>query len=596
MRKFVLLLLLPAWGHTTAQTQTSFFEDSVKKQLAKASLPQERINWMRVLAQYYMGLNNQLSDEYGNQMMEIADSSRDRELMAKACLYNAQRYYNFGASQEYISKGLAYSQKAFDLVRNNSMDEYTAWAYMSLARGMRNNGESDKALNYNNLALSIASATNNDSLKVSAYNSLGNTYITKNEKLLAFRNYLQALNVAETTDRQELLCACYEWISEFYASIEDYERAKDFAAKKETLETRYNKKYDLLETYTAIGLLYVRSKQYDQGRKYYEKSLALADSLKFDVYKVNCYISIVNLYLISQQYDKGLAYFNQHPEISFFLRKAGLEHYVDQAYGSMYTFLNQLDSADYYLKKAEPAFEHNATWWNKYWFYSNVALFYRKKNDLDNAILYWNKSKDIGQAMANLEVLEVASKNLDTLYQLKGDYKNALYHSSLYHRYKDSLQQLSKEKDLMTLEIDNENKRKIREARLQEEETRRRHNLQYLAITVAIAGIFILLVMAGVFRVSRTTIKILGFFAFIFLFEFIILIADNMIHGWTHGEPWKVLMIKIGLIAILLPLHHWLEEKVIHYLTTHELLQRKGRGLLGKWFKKKDAGVPTPNT
>jgi hypothetical protein len=79
------------------------------------------------------------------------------------------------------------------------------------------------------------------------------------------------------------------------------------------------------------------------------------------------------------------------------------------------------------------------------------------------------------------------------------------------------------------------------------------------------------------------------------LFEFIILIADTKIHDITHGEPWKVLAIKIGLIAILLPLHHKVEEKVIHYLTTQELLRLKGKGLFGIWRKKKDADVPMGN-
>ena len=157
------------------------------------------------------------------------------------------------------------------------------------------------------------------------------------------------------------------------------------------------------------------------------------------------------------------------------------------------------------------------------------------------------------------------------------------------------MQKLSREKDLLSLEIDNENRRKEREAARLEQEKTRRHNIQYTGIIIAIATIFILLVMAGVFSVSKTTIHVLGFFAFIFLFEFITLLADNQIHHWTHGEPWKVLAIKIVLIAMLLPLHHWLEKKVIHYLSTQQLIKVRGRGIMGKWFGKKDADLPFSN-
>src|SRR5204862_8324769 len=129
------------------------------------------------------------------------------------------------------------------------------------------------------------------------------------------------------------------------------------------------------------------------------------------------------------------------------------------------------------------------------------------------------------------------------------------------------------------------NRQKELEATLAEQATITRHNIQYMGITAAIAGVFIVLVMFGIFSVSPSTIRILGFFAFIFLFEFIILLADNQIHHWTHGEPWKILAIKIGLISVLLPFHHFLEEKVIHYLTSKKMLEINKEELLAKFAR-----------
>src|SRR3984885_16182359 len=91
-----------------------------------------------------------------------------------------------------------------------------------------------------------------------------------------------------------------------------------------------------------------------------------------------------------------------------------------------------------------------------------------------------------------------------------------------------------------------------------------------MGFTIGLVVLFLLLVMMGWLVVSPRTIRALGFFSFIFLFEFIILLADKQIHEWTHGEPWKVLLIKIGLAAILLPLHHWSEHKVIHFLSSRK--------------------------
>jgi hypothetical protein len=278
-----------------------------------------------------------------------------------------------------------------------------------------------------------------------------------------------------------------------------------------------------------------------------------------------------------------------------FLNKAGLSYFTDYIYGIIYLFSNKLDSAIYYLNKSGPNVLARANKGDQCQYYLIMADYYQKIKDYDKAIEYMLNGKVRGEQLANLVILKLTATNLDSLYQLKGDYKNAYVYNALYHTYSDSLNTLAKERDMMALEIDNENRRKERDAKLHEEKIRRNHNLQYMAITVAITGIFILLGVAGVFKVSRTYISTLSFFAFIFLFEFIILMADNIIHDLTHGEPWKVLAIKIGLIAILSPLHHKLEEKVIHYLTTKELVRIKGRRLLGRWFKKKDVDVPMGN-
>jgi len=157
-----------------------------------------------------------------------------------------------------------------------------------------------------------------------------------------------------------------------------------------------------------------------------------------------------------------------------------------------------------------------------------------------------------------------------------------------YNQYKDSIRNLAREAEVLKLEVDNDNRRRERLAKEEEEKTLRRHNIQYMGFTAGLAALFIVLVMLGFFMVSPRTIRALGFFSFIFLFEFIILLTDNQIHEWTHGEPWKVLLIKIFLAAMLLPLHHWLEHKVIHYLNTRRKI-KPGQAL----FKKKD---PSPST
>jgi tetratricopeptide (TPR) repeat protein len=594
MKKAILLLaIVPLFF--TASSQSTYYVDSLKRQLAHAITVPDKMYWLNAQATYYIGFDNSRAEELGSRMLAIADSSRNREWMIKACLYSADRYYEFGYVQQSINKGLAYSQKAFDIAKASHSDEYACWAYLAMARGYRSNGELDKAINSINMALSVASSIDNDSLKTYIYNSLAKTYLVKNEKLLAFRSCLNALDIAERNGEYTLLQKSYDQMSDIYRSLSDFEKAKDFQFKRAALQQQQHQLYDLLDTYQAIGALYNYQNEYDLSLSYFQKAITLSDSLHLEIYKVQIYNSIINLYIHNEMYEQCVVYFNTHTEVKDFLNRAEMSYFTDYIYGVLYLYSNKLDSAIYYLKKSGPYILTRANKLNQYQFYFMMATYYRKINDYDKAIEYMLKGKVQGEQLASLTILQETATNLDSLYQDKGDYKNAYVYNTLYHTYTDSLNTLAKERDMMSLEIDNENRRKERDAKLQEEKIRRNHDLQYMAITVAITGIFILLGVAGVFKVSKAYISTLSFFAFIFLFEFIILIADNKIHHLTHGEPWKVLAIKIGLIAILSPLHHKLEEKVIHYLTTKQLVRIKGRRLLGRWFKKKDVDVPMSN-
>jgi tetratricopeptide (TPR) repeat protein len=575
MMKGLLSTILLAILSTAAFAQDYHLTDSVKKNLEQAKTAAEKIKWMGELAGFYMNLNNQLAEQYGKQQIEVAELSRDRELMLKAVLSNANRLYSNGGVQQNLVHAKKFSERALELAKTSHLDEYIAWSYIYLSRGARMEGNHDKALNYSNLANSLALTLDNDSLQISAFLSLGKVYQSRNEKLLSFRNYLQGMNLAEESNITDQIKTAYFSMADFYRDLEDYEKAKDYLFKVEEISKKENNKYELMYIYNTLGQIYTQDKNFDMARVFHEKAIVLSDEVKMEILKINAYFGILNQYLVSKQGGKALKYFNEKPELKNFMLSSGFDYFLNHAYGVAYTQLKKYDSAKYYFDKAEPGFLSRANKFNQFFFYQDYGALHFERRDYKNALSYYLKAKAIGEERKDLEILRDMSGKLDSVYQQLGDYKNAYANNAKYNLYKDSLNKLSTEKDLLLLEVENENKRKQREAELAEIATRERHNIQYMGITAAIAAVFILLVMLGIFSVSKTTIRILGFFAFIFLFEFIILLADHQIHHWTHGEPWKILAIKIGLISVLLPLHHYLEEKVIHYLTSRKLLEVK---------------------
>ncbi len=590
MRQLLYLsLLLFISSNAISQPQPAVI-DSFKTELKKATTNEQKVSLLGNLSRLMMNINPVEADKYGKEMMEVAEVSRDRKLMIKALLINGERYSFLAGRKDNLNKAINYYNQALELAKVNKLDEQMVGVYLSLSEVHRFIPDAEKALNYCNQAFSYMGLLKNDSLAARVHLEYGLVYTTKNEKKLALRNLFSALRISEESKNDFLLRAAYSRLSVFYAGIEENDKAIDYQVKALQVldrikngQTPYNRVQDL----NRLGDLYATKRNSDMAMFYYEKSLKLADSLKYDPIKVMTYRSIVNNYLNNDQPKKALDYFNEHPQLKDFLQRVNFGYFIDQSYGYIYARLGNYDSAKYFYTKVAPFFEKDVNVSNQYSYYYQLGLLHKETKEYDKSIEYFTKAKDVADKIASLELMNIAATNLDSLYQQKNDYKQAFYFSSLSKQYKDSLDKLGKEQDLLQLEAADEQQRLERDLATAAEIKRRRNNIQYMAITLGIVALFIALVILGMFKVSATTIKMLGFFAFLMFFEFIFLIFKKNIYSITKGEPWKDLLFMIGLAAILLPLHHWMEHKVIKYLTSHNRLTKAGYHIKTKFLGRK---------
>ncbi|HUC81419.1 MAG TPA: tetratricopeptide repeat protein [Flavisolibacter sp.] len=558
-----------------AQQQNLAVVDSFKTELAKAKTSEQKVEVAGMLSMTLMNTSKEESDKYGALMTQEAELSRNRQLMARALMVNGLRYSFFTGNREYLQKSLDYLNKGLDLSRKNKLEKETAEFLLTISGLYSSIPELDKAMNYATQALAIASDLKNDSLRVATYYSFGSIFQLKKERILALRNYLTALRIAEEAKDALLLRNCYYTLSQFYVDIKEYDKAIDYLQKStEQLKLAKNipnKEYTSVVDLYMMGDLYMQKKDFDMSLFYYDSSIRRADEIKYYPLKMPGYRGILRQYIQAKQPDKALAYLNSRQDLRAYVANFGASHVMDHSYAAIYTQLGKYDSARVYFGKAAPGFEAS-TPAARLSFYYQYADFFNKAGDQANSLNYYGKAMDIATTLKDLEWQQRIAKEMDSVYTTTGDFKQARFYSNQYYQFKDSLQKLSEEKDLLQMELADE---QIRQERIRKEEAaalERKHTVQYTGISIAIGLVFILLVAMGIFRVSETTIKIMGFFSFILLFEFIILIADTKIHHMTHGEPLPILAIKIVLIAMLLPLHHWLEHKVVHYLTSRRLI------------------------
>lgn len=517
----------------------------------------------------------------------ISGDSRKADSLSEAAITVANGSYHAGllyyALSEYlenndlgknIKKAERYGNQALDLSRqlNNAKLEWRALKNIVLV--YLADYQFNKALSAAYKALALAGTENDPELRTESFLLVGKSLEGQNQKIEAFRNYLNAVAIAESSHNSYLLKRCYSQISNFYNLSRIYDKASYYKLKESAiLEAEVPvDSLALMWAYHDLQVIDVNS----NNNRLHEENMHLV--LDFAIrhqykrlmsYQLSLYRShlieankidvLYKLYTVELKNELSNLQFSD--PVMYLRLKALFSEY-----------LNRPDSAIVYFKKAELLIDSDPNKIMKSNFYHRYGQFQVRRGNIRDAIVLFQKSYESAASASYFDYMLDASGQLKQLYAEVGDHKNAYRFSELHYHLVDSLNTMTKSDQMLMLEIDHETKSREQQALLEHQETLRRHNIQYTAITIIIFAVFVLLIMLGSFRVPSWVIKMLGFFSFILLFEFIIMIADHKIYEITANEPWKILAIKIGLIAFLLPFHHWIEKKVIHYLLNHKLI------------------------
>lgn len=589
----LLPVILILFVYMAANSQEAAAVDSIRKALAKAVTLEEKFPLMEELSRVLMNVNPKEAEETGSRLITLAEESRDRKFMFKAYLSNGDRNSYMASQKTYSDKAIQFYNKSLELAKQNRMTEETGIAHLHLAMLYLMIPDKDKALANANQGSSLIATLTNDSLRAESFNVTGQVYQAKSENILALRSYFSALRIAENIRNAALIRNCYIYLSDFYSDIEDYDRAIDYmtlAYKKIDEVKEKNVPYQKVIYTNNLGNLFAKKKNYDIAISYFERSIRMADSLKFSTLKIPGYVSLLNQYLRKDEPQKALDYLNSAAgsELKKYLVNFGMAPVIDQAYGVVYTGIGRYDSAGIYLEKARPMFENSSNESSKVGFLAQMATYYNKSGNYKLAIDHFLQVKEISERNGWLDFVEKSARHLDSLYRKTGNLEEAGKYNALYYQYKDSIETLKRDKEMRQAEADDEKDRLVRSQQAAEEQKKRRNNIQYLAIVIGIISLFVSLVILGMFKVSAGVIKAIGFFVFLMFFEFIFLIFKKNIYEYTHGEPWKDLAFMILLAAILVPLHHWLEHKVLHYLTSHNRLTAAGHHIRKKIFGRGD--------
>lgn len=552
----------------------SNWELTLQGKIEEAKNDKEKVVALQQLAKYYYSLKQEDSgDILIDQMILLAEKSQDAKLIKSALFENPSFLLTTIHTLDVAKQKKKYTERALDYAKRINDAGLMALAYNQLSAFHLNNGNLEGADYFAELANTNAMASGNDTAIILSYLQQGNVSKAMSKVLIALQKYSNALDLSLEKELYVLETRIYHAMAQFYKELGKMGKSRELLFKSIALNQKHKNAKGLMDDYMMMAKMCERD-QSSCERIYLQYASHLADSLNEVDVQMEC--KRLNFYSLFDKYDSDSMFraLEADKELKTYFRNFG-PGIIDWVYGQIFLYdvnKGNEDSAVYYFNRAEDSLYKTLVMSRKKNFIQELANA-NSKHNIPAAIINYKNLLNLHEKTLSWSGMAESSAELMKLYEFSGDFRKAYEYNKLFDEYNTKYADQSRKNDVDLLTLENDRKEKARESELAMEAQKRSYNLQYLFIAVIIISMFTVLAMMGLYKVSRKTIRMVGFFSFLLLFEFIILLSKKWITQFTHGTPWQDLLFMLLLAFLMLPLHHWLEHQVIDYLTTRDLLK-----------------------
>ena len=582
--RILALLSIFCVQSTVAQFQAK--ESELIQKVNKAASDSQMVSALGALAEFYSvyRLDKKADSIYQKQLL-TAQLSLNKNLVVATLFDNSITNISNWTTAETFDRILAFLQKGLEYSKETGRKDYEALAYIKKSTILRKRGKPDEALHQATMAFSTLPIRGIDSLKAILFLELGDIFLAKGEPVNAFKNYNNAYDIAYDISNTRLQSEIYHHFAQLYQTLDQTPLSEAQLFKSVELNEKNNNDLGLLLDYIDLARL-------TDKKEYFDKAIDLANQLGLERYRLLTRRLLFAYYMaVEKNPVTALNYLNNNPDLKQSYINSGLPNYYFNI-GSVYFYSNNPDSAIKYFNLAESDLQKTLDINSRVTIYKEMADCYTRLGETVKAIAYFEKAKELGSGLNDLKTDTMITHSLSELYAQAGNFKKAFEYSRQYDRDKNELQQLADQRQVVLLEVDHENSNREKEMRELANKKLREKNLQYMGITIFLAAVFTLLILIGMFPVSTFTIKVLSYFSLICLFELIVVFLEDYMHRVTYGEPLNIWIFKVVLIAILVPIQHFVEHALIRFMESRKLIQLRNQLSLRKWITKIKKPLP----
>ncbi len=431
----------------------------------------------------------------------------------------------------YNEKAITYYLKSLQLMESIGDQQGMAGALVNLGSAHQGIGKMELAIHYYFKGLRTCSEVNDTAGAATALNNIGNLYGFKGEIPKAIICYSRSLKLREAIGDINGIANSLNGLGVIYNAQGNYQKSLEVYQKSLDIATKSGDKQSMAEFMNNIAAVYEQLKETEKSLEFHYKSLQLKEQLNDNPGASMSLLNIGSLYKNQGELDTALSYY---------YKSLAIHQTINYKFELAYTLQNI----------GEILFEKGLI------------------DGKDGALSYVEKSLAIAEAIKAPELIRNSTRILSAIYEKQGKGMKALAMHKLYIQMKDSLnnevtqkatirQQTQYEFEKAQIVKENESKEL---ARIEAEATGRRNNLQYSLIFLGILVLFVAILFLGFIKVSPNLAEGLIFFAFLILFEFVLVFTEPYLENYTQGEPMYNLLANSVLALLIFPVHALLEK------------------------------------
>ena len=580
LRLTIILLLITGFLPVSAQYAAQLAV--LEKKVNSAENDIERIKALGELGQFYSAFNeSNKADSVLHRALQIADLANDKSVITRLLIDNSVSSFTNQMDDEVYNKIVSITQKGIQYAEDMHDNRLSALGYIRLADIFRKRQNFDQALQNTTKAITALSGEQViDTLNMELFIEIGRIDADKSDPVEAARNYNKGIDIAYRTKNINYQSRIDQLFADLYSSFNHTDKAKQYLQECLQLNRDNNNIEGLYNAYFNLARL-------TDERDYIDKAIKLAGDLQSPIKLLKARLLLYYWYMVvGKNSEQTFSYLNSNPDLSLFFNNSNRSALCWQR-GTIYMYGGIYNSALDCFHASENDLLATRNTGRILDVYSTLAEAHFQNGDIENAAKYFERTYHIADSVSSPVYLDTASKKLSLLYAMKGDYRSAYFYRLKADSIEAAFQAIAASDKLMLLDIDREAKKGEIERLEAASERTRQNNLQITAISILIAVFFSVMLFIGMFEVSKAVIRTLSYFAFISLFEFILLMLDHPITKFTKAEPLRLWFVKIALIAILVPLQHFLEKGLVKFLQSRKLLEARRRFSFAAIFKKK---------